>query len=258
MNHKPESMKKLFLFIFTSIFIVSSFAQVVRDNKNWQNLFNGENLDGWQVKCLPQDKDKIFWKVINGVIECNSIGKPDHNYVWLMHENEYDDFELQLKFQIFKWTTGNSGVQFRSRFDESENARGGGWLNGPQADIHPPSPFRAGMIYDETDGVNRWIYPSMPDWKISEDDVPKSALNTELFYADENPEIWNTMEIHCNEMKIKIKVNGNPVTDFDASGILDDTIHKEKRVGTSGQIALQLHASDEILIRFKDIRITEL
>ena len=251
-------MKKLFLITLSLIHIVSVFAQKNEVNKNWQNLFNGNDLTGWKVKCLSQDKDKDFWKVVDGVIECNSIGQPNHNYVWLMHENEYDDFELQLKFQIFQSTTGNSGIQFRSRFDESETARGGGWLNGPQADIHPPSPFRAGMIYDETDGVNRWIYPSMPDWKISENDVPKSTLKTQLFYADENPDAWNTMKIHCDGMKVKISVNDNSVTDFDATGILDDVIHKEKKVGTSGQIALQLHASDEIRIRFKDIKIRKL
>ncbi len=251
-------MKKLGLITSSLFLTLSVLAQNDEVNKNWQSLFNGNDLTGWKVNCLSEDKEKDFWKVSNGVIECNSIGQPNHNYVWLMHKNEYGDFELQLKFQIFKSTAGNSGVQFRSRFDESETARGGGWLNGPQADIHPPSPFRAGMIYDETDGVNRWIYPSMPDWKISENDVPESALKTQLFYADENQDVWNTMKIHCDGMKIKVTVNNNLVTDFDATGILDDAIHKEKRVGTSGQVALQLHASDEIRIRFKEIRIRKL
>lgn len=251
-------MKQRLLIAFIPFFFAYGFAQNSDDNKNRENLFNGKDLTGWDVKCQSQDKEKVFWTVKNGVIECNSIGQPNHNYVWLMHENEYADFELELKFQIFKSTAGNSGVQFRSRFDESESARAGGWLNGPQADIHPPTPFRAGLIYDETDGVNRWIYPSMPNWEISEKDVPKSALKTELVYADENPAAWNTMEIHCKGMDIKTTVNGNLVTEFNATGVLDDAKHKEKKVGTCGQIALQLHTSDEILIRFKDIKIREL
>ena len=45
------------------------------------------------------------------------------------------------------------------------------------------------------------------------------------------------------------------VTDFDGTGILDDEIHLQKNVGVYGRIALQLHASDELLIRFKDIKI---
>lgn len=251
-------MKRLFLLPFLLSFSFSLFSQHKMTNENddkYVELFNGKNLDDWEVKCLPQDRHKIFWKVENGVIECNSIGRPDHNYVWLINKNEYADFDLQLKFQIFKSSNGNSGVQFRSRFDDSETARGGGWLSGPQADIHPPSPFRAGLIYDETDGVNRWIYPSMPDWKISEKDVPKTALQTKLVYADDNPDTWNTMEISCEGMKIRTFVNGNPVTDFDGTGILDDTSHIKNKVGTSGKIALQLHASDELLIRYKEIKI---
>lgn len=248
-------MKKLLFLSFVSFLSIVISAQETEKTKNWTYLFNGLNLDKWEVKCQQQDKNKVFWKVNNGVIECNSIGQPDHNYVWLMHKNEYSDFILQLKFQIFKSSNGNSGVQFRSRFDDSETARAGGWLSGPQADIHPPTPFRAGLIYDETDGVNRWIYPSMPDWKISEKDVSESALKTELVYADENPDAWNTMEIRCEGMKIQTVVNNNTVTDFNASGILDDEVHKKYRVGSSGRIALQLHAKDELLIRYKDLKI---
>ena len=161
----------------------------------WEDLFNGQNLDGWEVKCQPQDKGKGFWHVNNGVIECNSIGRPDHNYFWLMYKKEYADFDLRLKFQVFKSSPGNSGIQFRSRYDDSPTAREGGWLSGPQADIHPPTPFRAGLIYDETDGVNRWIYPSMLNWKIEKADAPEAARQTQLVYADNDPDAWNTMEI---------------------------------------------------------------
>ncbi len=54
-----------------------------------------------------------------------------------------------MKFQVYRDCPGNSGVQFRSRYDETEN---GGWLDGPQVDIHAPLPmaWRTGLIYDET------------------------------------------------------------------------------------------------------------
>jgi hypothetical protein len=249
-------MKRLCIFTSFIIFSITLFAQTEKiKTETWETLFNGINLEGWEVKRQPQDKSKGFWTVKNGAIECNSMGKAEHNYVWLMTEREFGDFNLQLQFQIFKSSPGNSGVQFRSRFDESVTARAGGWLNGPQVDIHPPTPFRAGLIYAETDGVNRWIYPSMPNWKIGENDVPKSALQTKLIYADENQDAWNTMEIVCEGMKIRTFVNGNLVTNFNADGLLNDSIHKQKNVGASGKIALQLHASDELLIRYKDIKI---
>ena len=222
-----------------------------------QSLFNGKDLTGWEVKCLAGDRDKEFWNVSNGAIECDSVGKGKHNYVWLITERQFADFELKLKFQVFKSSKGNSGLQFRSRYDESESAPNGGWLNGPQVDIHSPMPLRTGLIYDETQGVKRWIHPSLSDWKIVRDKVPQAALETTLKYADNDPDAWNTMTLICDGMKIKTLVNGRLVTDYDATGILDDDQHKKHNVGTKGKFALQLHSGDELLIRFKDIVVLE-
>ena len=175
-----------------------------------------------------------------------------------MRDNEYDDFQLRLEFQIFKESKGNSGLQFRSRFDTSDANSEGGWLNGPQVDIHPPSPLRTGLIYDETRGVQRWIYPSLPDWEMVPDSAPEEAHHTLLNYADENPDNWNSLELICHGMEIRTFVNGHRVTRFDASGILDDKNHTDHNVGTKGHIALQLHSGDESLIRFRNIYIRKI
>ncbi len=224
----------------------------------WNSLFDGVTLDGWTVNSIREDKGKKYWQVNNGTIECNSLGDKEHNYVWLTTEEEFTDFHLRLKFQVFKSSSGNSGVQFRSRYDDSDTARYGGWLNGPQADIHGPIPMRAGLIYDETEKVQRWIYPSLPDWRIEADQAPKAALNTQLVYADSDSEVWNSMELICEGMQIETFVNGFRIADFDANGILNDKLHQIRNVGTRGFIALQLHQNDETLIRFKEILIKEL
>ena len=221
----------------------------------WISLFNGVDLEGWSVQAHQQDLEKNFWQVKNEVIECNSIGNSPKDYVWLVTNKEFDDFVLNLKFQVFQSSKGNSGVQIRSRYDKSETARRGGWLDGPQVDIHPPLAMRCGLIYDETDGENRWIYPSKPDHKIGEEDFPEAALKTELKYADNNENEWNTMEIVAEGMHIKTFVNGKRVSDYDATGHLDDLLHQQKGVGQKGHIALQLHSSHELHIRFKDIYI---
>ena len=239
----------------------SSFRplELVREPaQGWLPLYNGSSLDGWKVNCVPEDMEKEYWKAKEGYIECNSMGDKNHNYIWLMNDQEYANFHLVLKFQIFKFSPGNSGVQFRSRFDDSETARNGGWLNGPQADIHPPNPMRAGLIYDETDGVNRWIYPSLPDWKISAEQAPESAHFTSFVYGDSDPNGWNSMEIICEGMNVKTFVNGLRVIDFDAEGILNDDLHQLMSVGASGFFALQLHQNDETKIRFKELLIKEL
>ena len=227
------------------------------DEDRWKSLFNGKDLTGWEVKCVSQDRSKVFWKASNGAIECNSLGRPEHDYVWLMTEKEYSNFRLRLKFQVFRFSKGNSGVQFRSRYDDSGSAPNGGWLNGPQVDIHPPMPLRTGLIYDETQGVRRWIHPSLENSQIVVEKAPQAAHETELKYADNAPDAWNTLDLICDGMKIETFINGRNISDFDAAGILDDELHNTHNVGTKGKIALQLHTKDELYIRFKDVEIFE-
>ena len=225
--------------------------------EEWESLFNGEDLEGWSVKCLPADQGKEYWTVTDGYIQCNSMGDKDHNYVWLVSDREFADFHLRLKFQLFRESGGNSGVQFRSWYDDSDSAAYGGWLNGPQADIHGPDPYRTGLIYDETDGVRRWIFPSLPDWNISPEEAPRSALETSLVYFEDDQEAWNEMEIICREMMVETRVNGNIVAEFNGEGILNDDVHQLRKSGKIGCIAFQLHMNDELKIRFKDIYIKE-
>jgi hypothetical protein len=247
-------LRMLYLVLF--LFILPNAHSQIPDD-GWISLFNGKDLQGWKVRCLPEDIGKQYWTAGEGFIECNSMGDPDHNYVWLVSENEFSDFYLKLEFQVFRESAGNSGVQFRSRYDDADDTGNGGWLNGPQADIHGPAPWRTGMIYDETKGVQRWIFPSLPDWNITEEQVPSAAKNTVLYYNEDDPDHWNSMEIICRGMQVKIKVNGNMVTDFDGEGILNDEAHRIRKVGSHGSIALQLHMNDELHIRYRNILIKE-
>ena len=212
----------------------------------WTSLFNGKNLDGWQVKCKPPDKDKTFWKVADGAIVCDSMGRKKHDYVWLMTKREYGDFELKLKVRGHApKSRGNSGVQVRSRYDDKAR-----WLDGPQVDIHPPAPWRTGLIYDETRETKRWISPSLKNWNITKNQGPKKWL----WKADD----WNDLYIRCKGTKILTRLNGLVMSDFDGKGVLDDAAHRKHNVGMKGYIALQLHSRDELLIEFKDIHIRPL
>ena len=215
-------------------------------HKVWTPLFNGKDLDGWVVRCKPADKDKGFWTAKDGAIACDSMNKGKHNYVWLMTKDEYGDFELKLKVRGHaSKSRGNSGVQVRSRYDEKA-----GWLDGPQVDIHPPAPWRTGLIYDETREAKRWIFPSLKNWSIKRDQGPKECR----WQADG----WNNLTIRCKGTKILTRLNGLTVTDFDGKGVLDDQAHRRHNVGLTGQIALQLHSGDKLLIEFKDIYIRPL
>jgi hypothetical protein len=226
-------------------FFTTESSETGRLDSEWKPLFNGKNLDGWTVKAKPEDVEKGFWKAHGGKIVAFSVGDSLHDYVWLMTDEEFADFELKFKFQAFENTTGNSGIQVRSRYDDDTF-----WLNGPQIDIHPPGPWRTGMMWDETRGNQRWIYPDIRDGSWVN---PEMALNPAIiFYAGEE-DVWNTMQVKAEGMNIKAWLNGILITDFNGEGILNDENHKEKKVGQKGHIALQIHSHDQVKLHFKDI-----
>jgi hypothetical protein len=216
---------------------------------DWESLFDGETLSGWHVASRPEDAGRGFWQVRDGAITCDSLGRPDHDYVWLVSEGEYADFELVLRVRGFPHSPGNSGVQFRSRYDH-----GAGWLDGPQVDVHPPAPWRTGLVYDETRETKRWIHPSLEDWRIEPTDGPEEWTWRRPGEGDG----WNEIRIVARGTQVKTEVNGITISDFDGVGVLDDEDHRRHGVGQRGHLALQLHKGDELLIQFKDVRVRTL
>jgi hypothetical protein len=217
------------------------------EDSGWMSLFNGKSLDGWVVKCRPADKDKVgYWKVVNGTISAETPRGSKHHYIWLLTEKEYGDFELRLKVQTYSTTTGNSGVQVRSRYDDKA-----GWLDGPQVDLNPPGPWRNGFIYDETRGAQVWLWPDVgPPANARPEHAPK-GWNWK--HADKE-DVWNEIRIVCRGTRIKTVVNGVTVADYDGKGRLDDEAHRTRKVGIKGHIGLQIHPGNELLIRFKDVQ----
>ncbi|MCB1124098.1 MAG: DUF1080 domain-containing protein [Verrucomicrobiae bacterium] len=226
----------------------------IRKEPVWISLFNGQDLEGWEVKCVEKDSGKNYWSVQNGYLTCNSMGDKDHASVWLQHLVTLDDFELRLKFRAHRDSPGNSGVQVRSRWIEEAGSSGEGRYEGPQIDIHPPTPWRTGLIYDETEGAQRWIYPDLPNWKIEPEQGPQQWI---FGYADD-PRPWNDLLIRCEGTRITTTLNQLQVADYDGDGLLNDANHQKRGVGMKGHIALQLHVKDELLLEFKDIYVREL
>ncbi|MFW6162207.1 MAG: family 16 glycoside hydrolase [Planctomycetota bacterium] len=218
-------------------------------SEGWTSLFNGKDLSGWVVKCRPVDRDKTFWTVDDGTILADSMDSKKHGYVWLCTEKEYGDFVLRLKFQAYRDSPGNSGVQIRSRYDPEAS-----YLDGPQIDIHPRGPWRTGMVWDETRGNQRWLYPQVPKGKWVNKSMAAEGLR--FFYSDQD-DGWNSLEITADGMQLQAALNGVTVMEYDGDGVLNDKTHQRRRVGQRGVIALQIHKGDRLRIRFKDLEIRE-
>ena len=210
-------------------------------------LFDGKTLRGWTIKCKSADKAlaKKFCTVDQGTILLDSTGSKKHEYVLLATKKEYDDFVLRLRFQTYRDVKGNSGIQIRSRYDEKDN-----YCDGPQVDVHPPGPWRTGMIWDETRDARGWLYPDVPKGQWVDPSMAPSDLA--FYYADDEP-AWNTLEIQAVGPRVTALLNGAVVTDYDGTGVLDDATHTARRVGMKGHIALQIHSNDQLKIRFRNI-----
>jgi len=251
-NHYP-SPYVLLVHCLTALAIIGVGCQrcsICPESDEWVSLFNGKDLTGWIVKCKPTDADKQFWQVEDGAILADSMAGKDHDYIWLLTQQEYGDFILRLRFQAYRGNPGNSGIQIRSRYDDQAS-----WLDGPQIDINPSGSWRTGMVWDETRGVKHWLYPDVPkgEW-VDPSMAPQEMV---FYYSDEEPG-WNELEIKAVGTRVTAHLNGVKVTDYDGAGVLDDDVHKARNVGLSGHIALQIHTGDLLKIRYKDIYIKNL
>ena len=129
-------------------------------------------------------------------------------------------------------------------------------MNGPQVDIHPPAAmaWRTGKIYDETREERRWISPSLKNATMD----PKLKPAHYVFKYVDDGDGWNELTLVCDGLQIKTMLNGVVMTDWNGSGVLDNDVHAKHHVGRTGHFALQLHAGDELRIRFKDLTVRPL
>jgi hypothetical protein len=230
--------------IALALMFLAVVSATAAENDGWISLFDGKTLNGWRVAAKPEDVAKNYWSVRDGAITCDSRGRKNHDYVWLLADREFADFDLRLRIRSFRESGGNSGVQVRSRYDMESF-----YLDGPQIDIHPPTPFRVGLIYDETRGAKHWIFPVLPGSEIQPEQGPR---NWKWKHSDEG-DGWNDLRVECRGTKIRTTVNGIAIADYDGAGILNDDLHRRRGVGMQGNIALQLHIGDDLYIQFKDL-----
>jgi 3-keto-disaccharide hydrolase len=195
-------MRKTLLLLLMSLVAVSlvSYSQ----EKDWQNLFDGKTLNGWKKLAGTAE-----YKVDNGMIVGTTV--PNSPNTFLVTEKEFGDFILELEVKI-EDTTSNSGIQYRSHYDEKGN-KGKGKVFGYQFELDPSSRRWTGGIYDE--GRRDWLYPLM---------LHPAAQNA--FKLG----VFNKIRIECIGNETKTWVNYIP-----AAYLVDSMDHK-------GFIALQVHA----------------
>lgn len=143
----------------------------------------------------------------------------DNEYGYLSTDEYYDDFILTLEYK--QESNGNSGVFFRSTLD-------GIIINGWQVEISPPGHDTGGIYESYGRG-----------WLVKPDPIKDKSLK----YGD-----WNSMKIMVKGDNVKTWLNGV------------EMIHiKDQKIGEGkGSIALQIHAGDDVKVRWRNIKLEKL
>ena len=168
--------------------------------QNWEPLFNGKNLNGWE-----RLNGKAEYKVEDGAIV--GYTKADTPNTFLATKKDYGDFILEMEFKVDD--TMNSGIQFRS---ESRKDYQNGRVHGYQFEIDPSSRAWSGGIYDEA--RRYWIYP------LTVNPDARTAFRSGL---------WNKVRIECLGNSIRTWLNGvacaNIWDDMTPSGFIALQVH---------------------------------
>ena len=202
--------------------LLSLLSSAIFAQSGWTNLFDGKTLNGWR-----RATGSAKFKVEQGMIVGTSV--PDSKNSFLIMDEEYDDFVLELDVRIDD-SSNNSGIQVRSHFN-AEGNNGKGQVYGYQYEIDPSARGWSGGIYDE--GRREWLYPVSLN----------SAANTPLPLGS-----FNHVRIECMGNEVRTWLNGKPIA------YLVDGMDRK------GFIGLQVHAvsKPELAgkkVYFKNIRI---
>ncbi|MEP0368216.1 MAG: DUF1080 domain-containing protein [Cyclobacteriaceae bacterium] len=183
------------IFLLASIFLYS---------QNWEALFNGKDLKGWETR-----GGRASYEVVDGVIIGTAITNTPNTF--LCTKKTYGDFILEI--DVFLANELNSGVQVRSNLIDDR-------VRGYQCEIDPSDRAFSGGIYEEQ--LRGWIYP------LSLNEKGRTAFKMGS---------WNTVRIECFDFEIRTYINdkmcSHLVDDATSSGFIGLQVHSisEKEKG---------------------------
>jgi hypothetical protein len=190
-------------------------AAVTLKAQEWQDLFNGKNLKGWEKL-----DGSAEYRVENG--EVIGVSRTGTSNTFLATKKVYGDFILEYEMKMDRGL--NSGVQFRSVALQPDGTER---VNGYQVecDDHDNRPW-AGGIYEEAS--RGWLYPM--------------SYNMAVTTGNRRGQ-WNSFRVEAVGNTIRTFVNG-----VNFANLVDD-----KRM--EGFIALQVHTiGDDTALEGKEIR----
>lgn len=185
------------------------------DGDGFVPLFNGKDLEGWEIKDGPKDQ----WSVKEGVL----TAKPGQG--WLGTKKRYGDFVLSLEWRMP--VNGNSGV----------------YLRVPDVKTKVLPTF-TGMEIQVLDDTGPAYKGKLKPWQYSGSIYGVVPASKAVYRG---PGKWNQFEITCKGDRVAVVFNGVKVSEADMSK--EPALAKRPR---KGFIGLQNHGSG---VEYRNIRI---
>ena len=164
-----------------------------------------------------------FFRIEDGSIVAGRLTDKIPNNEFLCTTNEYENFELRLKFKVTGSPHANAGVQFRTKRIPNHHE-----VIGFQADIGQKY---WGALYDESRRRKILAGPAA-------EDIPKIA----------NVDGWNDYRIVARGNRIQLFLNDHLTVNY---------LEEDPEIAKSGVIALQVHGGPACEICYKDISIVQ-
>jgi hypothetical protein len=203
-------------------------------------LFNGKNLDGWEVVgdgqwTVMSDGTLLGQRIADlrkMLVPGGPFSSPQQFKGWVdtqswlyTKRNDFGEFDLHLEY--WTKTTGNSGVSIR------DTSRGKWGVTTPPDYTKTPS-----KIGYEIQINNRFPDPHPSGSIYGFMDAPKDA---------QHDDDWNAMDIVSRKDKITVSINGRVVAEHAG----------DPQRSKTGPIGLQMHDQFSIIM-FRNVRISEL
>jgi hypothetical protein len=196
--------------------MTTAFGQ--KKQNDWISLFNGKNLDGWQV-----GENAASFSVENGTLKVSGL-KAHLFYMGDVGNHEFKNFEF--KATVMTKPGANSGIYFHTKYQET------GW----------PSI-----------GYEVQVNNSQSDWKRT--GSLYNILNVLETYVTDN--VWYTEYIKVEGKRVIIKINDTVVVDYTEPENPKRSEGEVNRVLSKGTFSLQAHDPGSIVF-YKDIMVKPL
>jgi len=197
-------MKKL-----TGIVVLASMATLLfAQEDGWISLFNGKDLDGWEVKTKAAEDQ---WKVKDGVIDCSPGTYPKGDkHLW--NKTSFKDFTLHVEWRI-KEKKGIYDVPVVLPDGSYEKDASGKNI------VHPQPGADSGIYLRGSSKaqVNIWCWPigsgEFYGYRNNQKDPKIRAAVTPKVNADNPVGDWNTFDITLVGDIVTVVLNGKTVID---------------------------------------------